>query len=205
MARLSRHLDQKLIKTAQQLILEKGVGKLNVRELCELAEVNLGMFHYHFGSKEEFCRIALQAFYEEHFSTLAGEITPERSPLESLRSILCTLGAMARDYGAFFMALLADFKTGEKLVMEFVKKNSLRHPVLIRDLILDCQKRQLVIDYPVEQLMMFIAGAVASPGFLISLADSLDDKPMAQALHDKVLSDRAIKQRVDMALKGVSL
>ena len=205
MPRVSRHLDRKLLATARALLVAKGVSKLNVRELCELAEVNLGMFHYHFGTKDEFCRIALQDFYEEVFGGLAEEAGPFNCPLAGLRSVLYILGTRARDHGAFFMAQLADLKMGEKIVIEFFKKNSFRHPALIRDLILQCQKQKLIVSLPFEQVMALLVGAVAPPGVMLSMADALAGRKAALALRRKVLSDEAIRQRVDMALKGVSL
>jgi AcrR family transcriptional regulator len=67
-----------------------------VRKLVEHAGVNLGMFHYHFKTKENFVRVVLERVYEEMFSELVLQVNPDAPALENLRNLLTTLGRFAR-------------------------------------------------------------------------------------------------------------
>ena len=89
MARPSRNLDRALLAAGRELLPARGCAGLSVREVAEAAGVNLGMFHYHFKTREAFLRALLQSLYEEMFSQLSFQGSADWGPLENLR----------RDYG----------------------------------------------------------------------------------------------------------
>jgi AcrR family transcriptional regulator len=60
MARLSRNIDQALLRAGRELFPRVGCGGLSVRALAEHADVNVGMFHYHFKTKDKFLDALLQ-------------------------------------------------------------------------------------------------------------------------------------------------
>ena len=59
--RPSRNLDRALLAAGRELFPSRGCPGLTVREVAEAAGVNLGMFHYHFKSREAFLRALLQS------------------------------------------------------------------------------------------------------------------------------------------------
>lgn len=60
----------RILKTAQKLFAQKGIGTTSLREITRQAGVNLAAVHYHFGSKEELIRALV--------SRLFGPINRER-------------------------------------------------------------------------------------------------------------------------------
>ena len=54
MSRPSKNTDRLLIEAAKELIPEAGFKGLKIREVARKAGVNLGMFNYHFKTKEKF-------------------------------------------------------------------------------------------------------------------------------------------------------
>jgi AcrR family transcriptional regulator len=198
-------MDKLLIETARQNFADTGWSGLNIRDICTRAGVNLGMFHYYFKTKEEFGRIVLQEVYEEIFAKLITNIDSQRPAFDNLKSLLITFGKITREYRSFFASLLVDIKKNEPIVLEFVKKNFPRHLTIVRSLILECQKQQIVIDLPVEQIMVFLAGSLLLGSILFSFAEThLEHTPLIGLLHAAVMTDEAILQRIDMALKGIS-
>ena len=54
MARKSNNLDKKMIEAGIKLLKRHGAANLSVRDVANEAGANLGMFAYHFGTKEKF-------------------------------------------------------------------------------------------------------------------------------------------------------
>ena len=60
MPRPSRNIDQLLIAAALELLPNAGTSVLTIRQVCQHAGVNLGMFHYHFKTRDVFLRAVLR-------------------------------------------------------------------------------------------------------------------------------------------------
>ena len=88
MPRPSRNLDQALLAAGRALLPQRGCSGLSVREVADAAGVNLGMFHYHFKSREAFLKALLQSMYEEMFSQLTFQGSAEWGPSDNLRAAL---------------------------------------------------------------------------------------------------------------------
>jgi AcrR family transcriptional regulator len=51
--------DQRLVDTALEMAKHSGLSNLKLRDVAQKAGVNLGMFHYHFKTKDQFTRAVL--------------------------------------------------------------------------------------------------------------------------------------------------
>ena len=206
MPRPSRNIDQLLIDTGRALLPETGCRDFSIRQLTERAGVNLGMFHYHFKTRENFLAIVLQGLYEEMFSQLTFQAQAERAPLENLRAAVNVLGRFMRDNRLLFRRLMPDALAGEATAEDFLRKNIPRHLGVIAGLVGESQRSGKLRALPLFQAMSFIAGAVAMP---IMMATAIQEQriapPMMGNIDEDVLSDAAIAQRVDMALIGLAL
>ena len=85
MPRPSRNIDELLLRTGREVLAESGSRALSIRHLTQRAGVNLGMFHYHFKSRENFIRTLLQQMYDEMFASLSLQVEREASSHDSLR------------------------------------------------------------------------------------------------------------------------
>src|SRR5512141_2104228 len=94
--RPSRNLDQALLQAGRELFPAAGCAGLSVREVAQRAGVNLGMFHYHFKTREAFLRALLQSVYEEMYAQLSFESATTDDPVQNLRSALRFLGRFLR-------------------------------------------------------------------------------------------------------------
>jgi AcrR family transcriptional regulator len=206
MPRPSRNLDHALLAAGRALFPQRGCAGLAVREVAEAAGVNLGMFHYHFGSRDAFLRALMQQAYEEMFATLSIEVARDVDPVTNLRSALRVLGRFLRDNRPFLARVLADGLSGEPCAREFLRDNLPRHLAILRSLIAEGQEQGLLLPLPVPQAIGTCAGALAMP-ILIggALVDSGALAPaQAKALEQTLLSDAAIDQRIDLALGAIS-
>src|SRR5437762_5278089 len=108
MARPGRDIEQALLKSGRKLYAQRGVAGLSVRALTEHARVNLGMFHYHFRTKDEFLRQLLAGWYEEMFAGLTGHVRQDGPPLHRMQEALFFLAQLVRDNRPILARLLID-------------------------------------------------------------------------------------------------
>jgi AcrR family transcriptional regulator len=206
MPRPSQHTDQRLIKAARGLIEETGCSGLNLRRVAERARVNLGMFHYHFGTKEEFCRQVLNNVYETFFKEFTLEAAGHEGPRENLRAALIVLAQFASDNRRLLFALLRDAMNGEAVVQTFLQANVPRHLGLIAALVSECQARGGPGRIPPVNSVATLVGAVVMPAILVEGLRRQAGRGQRQwlgALDHGVLTHEAIVQRVDAALTGL--
>lgn len=206
MSRPSRNIDHLLIATARELLPETGCRGFSIRQLTERAGVNLGMFHYHFKTREQFLARVLQDVYQEMFTTLTFQAHAERPPLENLRAAVTVLGRFARDNRFLVRRLLADALSGATTAQDFFRQNFPRHLGVIAELLSAGQRAGTIRKLPLTQALAFLAGAVALPNILVTVVQEQAIVP-AQFLSNldrEVLSDKAIAQRVDMAMRGLA-
>ena len=205
MVRPSRNIDQLLIDTGRALLPETGARDFSIRQLTDRAGVNLGMFHYHFKTRENFLSILLQGLYEEMFAQLTFQAKAERPPLENLRAAVNVLGRFLRDNRLLLRRLMPDAIAGEPIARKFFHSNFPRHLAVMAQLVGEAQRSGVLRPLPLFQAMSFVGGAVAMPIIMATAAQTEGFVPpmISGNLDEDVLSDRAISQRVDMALKGL--
>lgn len=202
MPRPSRNIAQALLRSGRLLYPERGSAGLSVRALTEHAGVNLGMFHYHFRTKENFLRELLQQFYEEMFAPLSERARDAGPPVERLREALLFLAAFVRDHEAVLGRVFADASGGDPVAAEFLRANAPRHLRLLLALMHEAEAAGEIAPLPSLQRFVFTMGAVALPLVVVPRVARLRVAPglVARQMKRQLTSDEAIAQRVDLAL-----
>jgi AcrR family transcriptional regulator len=198
--------DRLLIDTAKKIAREQGCSGLRMRDIAEKAGVNLGMFHYHFGSKKRFVRVVLQEMYEEFFNKLTVASQSGKNAHEQLENTLFSMVTFIRDERRLFVAIYKDILNGDPEVLSFVKKNLPRHSGVIRALMIQCQKEGSIIDVPISQVMSFVQGGLQTASLIAGVLEQNSKSHTGVALGElrrHVLTDKAISQRIEFALKGL--
>jgi AcrR family transcriptional regulator len=204
MPRPSRNLDRLLLAAGRELLPARGCAALSVREVADAAGVNLGMFHYHFRTREAFLRALLQSMYEEMFSQLTYQGSEAWGPLDNLRAALRFLGRFLRANRPLLSRVMADALCGDALAREFLVANMPRHLGHMRQLIELAQARGELRKMPVAQALGLAAGALAMPIlFGGAVVESGVLARGAKKLERELLSDAAIDQRIELALAAL--
>lgn len=208
MSRPATDSAQKLIESGRKMLYKTGLAGLSVRQVAADAGVNLGLFHYHFKSKNRFGRTILQEIYEEFFKRLTMEVGTEGTPVDRLRRALRLLGGMARDHRKLLVALLQDTLSGYQPTVEFLKSNLFRHVAVVMGLVREGQAKGFLKKMPEPVAMSFLISSVGLPSALVEVIGRSKAKapfglPFAD-VEKMMLSDDVIALRVDMALKGLS-
>jgi AcrR family transcriptional regulator len=203
--RPSRNIDQLLLDAGLDLLPATGCRGLSARMLAEHAGVNLGMFHYHFRSKDNFIRALLDRMYEQMFSVLVIKAAESRSALANLRNALQVLASFACRNQKVLLRIVADAMGGEALALEFLHANVPRHVGVLAGLIADAQRAGHIVEIPLPQALAFIGGSVLAPVLLggAVLEQGRLAKASGRSLEREVLSERALQQRIEFALRGL--
>jgi AcrR family transcriptional regulator len=205
MPRPSQKIDMALLRSGRALFADSGCGGLSVRALADHAGVNVGMFHYHFKTKDNFLRTLLQQMYEEVFALLSVEAAQHGPALQRLRLALLALGHFLREQRPFVARVWSDAAQGHAVAREFVRANAPRHLGLLLALMAQAEAEGALRAMPPLQRFVFVMGAVAAPMFIapvvaeIGIAGPLSPGTLAA----QVMSDAAIGARVDLALDAL--
>jgi TetR/AcrR family transcriptional regulator, transcriptional repressor for nem operon len=201
MNRPSQRIDLQLIESGMALLPDTGCTGLSVRRLVEHANVNLGMFHYHFKNKDNFIREVLQRFYEEMFSALNMEIDQTHGPVDSLRAALTVLCAFGTRHRKLLSTLLAESMQGEALVSAFLRENLPRHIAIIARLLMEGQAAGVFVQAPLPHLLPFLLGGVGMPPILGGAIERMGAAPRGMVEH--MLSPAALELRINLALRAI--
>ncbi len=204
--RPSRNLDQALLAAGRALFPPRGCAGLSLREVADAAGVNLGMFHYHFGSREAFLRALMQQAYEEMFSTLTLEVARRGDAIEHLRAALRVLGRFLRGNRPFLARVLADALSGEQCAREFMRENAPRHLAVLQKHIAEGQAAGLIRPVAIAQAIGTCAGALAFPIIVGGAIVESGGLPAAAAgmIEGTLLSDAAIDERIELVLAALA-
>lgn len=207
MSRPSRNTDRRLLDAGLRLIPEHGVSGLSLRRVADEAEVNLGMFHYHFGSKDNFARQVLQEFYEGFFTRLEGEfLRPDAKtrPLVRLKAMLGVLGHNAQTHGPLIAALFRDLLAGDKVSLEFAVTNMPRHMSLMLQTIREAQKAKVLrADFRPEEILGLCISTLGIPAVASAAIRKRGPKHPAAALPRKFFTPSSVERRIDFLLQGL--
>jgi AcrR family transcriptional regulator len=204
--RPSRHLDRALVAAGRELLPVYGCSGLTIRQVSEAAGVNIGMFHYHFRTREAFLRAVMQSAYEEMFSRLTLGIEKEASATANLRAALRVLGRFVQGNRALIARILADALGGEAIARDFLKDNFPRHLGVLLMLVVAGQRAGELRAMAATQAIAFCAGALVLPilvGGSIAESGALD-AAFAEALKADMLTERALDERIDLALAALA-
>jgi AcrR family transcriptional regulator len=207
MVRPSTNTDLLLLSAGRELFPKLGCKGLSARKLADHAGVNLGMFHYHFRSKDNFIRLLLQQFYEEMFAELTLKTANDDAAINNLRAALMVIALFARSNHQLLLRVVADAMDGEMFAMRFLRDNVPRHLEVLSKLITHAQREGHIANVPLLQALMFITGAVLLPvlaGSFIAAQGNMLQSKLSTALNETVLTDSAIAERIHFALRGIA-
>jgi AcrR family transcriptional regulator len=206
MARPSQNIDQALLASGRALYPLHGYAGLSVRQICDHASVNVGMFHYHFQSKNNYVSVLLQGLYDEVFQQLEAQAAQAGTAIERLREALCLLGRLMRNHGTWIGRVWADAGLGEEVPRLFLQHNAPRHMGLLLVLLQEAAQAGDLAQLPPMQRFGFLMGSVLAPMVLLPAAIQLQFLPahMASTVDPDVFSDAAIADRVNRALAALA-
>lgn len=209
MSRPASGTDRRLIKAGKELLKEGGITGLSVREACRRAKVNTGMFHYYFGSRDEFLKAVLKEMYAEFYAGFRMGVAEGAVPREKLRNALIAVGKFAREIKGTAPLILADLSLGNKEAFDFISGNFLEH---VKELIVlagqcrpDSALKGRSVPYIIGALLPTMVFPVIMGGIMERNGVKRPGGVPIGELEAELFSDEGIAERADIALRGVGL
>lgn len=205
MGRLSSGINHKLIKTGIKLARSRGLGGFSVRELCALANVNLGMFHYYFGSKENFDKAVLEALYDELMQNINPQAAPGRSTRDNVENIMKSIHLFIYTNRVLLSALAGDVFGGNEKIMRFILEHFTTHISILKTELLRAKKEGLLRDSDIANNILVLMSSVILPQLATGLLDRFKEPvPLhVKTVAAQVGSGQAAYKRIRILLKAV--
>jgi len=206
MPRPSQNLDLALLQAGHALFPDAGCARLSVRAVAAAAGVNVGMFHYHFRSKDDFLRALLAQVYEDVFQGLGAAAAAEPEALPALRQGLIGAATVLQRHRRTIARLWMDALEGQPVAVEFLRANAPLHLGGLAALVARAQAEGALQPLPPLQCVAMLFGAVALPlVFAAGMVEVAMPPDFQQAFASQVATPQAVAQRVDLVLAALAV
>ena len=198
---------QKMLTYGRRALARGGLRALTVRGIAAEAQVNLGSFVYHFGTREAFIAELMEAWYAPLYAQLQLTVDEQLPPLERIRRFMLQLAAFAGANREVMRHVLMDAASGERAAMRFAKSLFGRHPQLLFRLVSEAQQAgELQAGNPLK-LGVFLVGATLFPMLMagVLMPKGFLSKAVTAQLQALVLTPQDVEQRLTWALQGLQM
>ena len=207
MPRPSSNCDTRLLEAGGEILREKGLPGLSVRQVCQRADVNLGMFTYHFQTKENFLRQLLEKTSDAFFRGLLDFRHDNDTPLDRLVSALDNAIVRIDAESSLAATLFQEGIKGTPCVLELAETHLPRHLRLLVELIRDCQSSgKLRDDIAAEQILCALVNVVllpmVQPAGIFRRIDPKGDF-LGNGTKSPASPVAAARERLDLAFNGL--
>lgn len=201
------HTHEHLLNVGFEMFLEDGSRNITVRKLAQRANVNSGVFSYHFGSRENYLTELLERWYAPMFNSVQMTMGSNLPPLEGLRAIILEVLDYVAKYGKLIAHLFLDAKSGEQAARKFANNVPLRHPRVILQAIKRAQDAGCIIQEDPVRLLLYLVSVTEAPMIMQHMIHGATDLPPAMMQDVRVILDdpTSAAQRLDWALKGITV
>lgn len=208
MSRPSHNLDRKLVAAARSMLPASGFTGLSIREVSRRAGVNVGMFHYHFKTRDAFVRRVMEEAYDDFFNTFVEAAEGPGEARVRLRRVLVSFAHFARENRILYTLLLRELLNSQPEMLAFAKENFPRHISMLMGLMDECRKTGVVRPLPIPMLAMFAMSTMGLPNIVVTAFEANGLKKVAgmalPEFSDVLLSDKMIETRADMVLAALA-
>ena len=207
MPRPSGDTEKRLLEAGRKQLYKTGITGLRLRQVAQQAGVNLGMFHYLFGSRDEFIKRLLKDIYKDFISRLRVDTAPGLAPEEKLRRAITSLGMFVRENRHPIAAMMTDALSGDNAAAEFIRDNFTEHLSMLVNLLRECRESGAIADLPEPLLLSTIAGSLAAPAMMVTGLEKTGAKSALgmslPRLNDALLSDKTLELRVNLLMRAL--
>ncbi|MDR3244321.1 MAG: TetR family transcriptional regulator [Elusimicrobiota bacterium] len=196
---------QKLINAGIILARQKGISSFSVRQLCLKAKVNLGLFHYHFISRQKFNKAVLKELYGNFLKDFDFKSSGDLTPLQELENISSIIGNFTKENASLLSSLFIEVASGNKEMVSFIQNNFTRHIEFIISVIERCKAQKILKNYDTLVLLFSFIAPIALPNVAVSIVKKImskKDYQKAAPFMEKIASDKLTKERIEISLKG---
>ncbi len=105
MPKLIKDAKETILQKARRILLEEGLGALNMRALASEAGVAAGTLYNYFPSKEELISAVLTEDWKKMLSQMKKDVAEAQSAIEGIESVFNAIRSFSSPYHTIFLAL----------------------------------------------------------------------------------------------------
>lgn len=169
MKKVKKSTRQRLLDVGMDIAKAQGLTAVTIRGVSKTANINLGSFVYHFGTREAFLREIVENWYAPLFETLQIQQTKTDSPIENLRNMMLQVTEFVCENRIFISQLLMDSLLNESVVRAQVQTIFPRHIQLVLSMIKKAQIARQICQANPMHIFVFLGHAVGLPIILQEL------------------------------------
>lgn len=140
MTRPSANLDTKMLDAGIKIIMKEGVEGLTTRNICQQANVNLGMFNYYFKSKDNYVAILFTGMHDKLLKFINIDAVKNSSSIDRLKHTLLKIGEYSRKYSKLSKAMFGDVFASYKTYKYYADKGTIPNTNILTSLIEEAKK-----------------------------------------------------------------
>lgn len=196
----------RILQQGRRLVARSGLRGLTVRGVAAQANINLGTFVYHFGTREAFIHELMEDWYGPLYAKLSLTVDEHLAPVEKIRLFLLRLGEFLLENRAFVRHVIMDAANEEAAALRFVKSLFGRHPQLLFKLIREAQAAGELPQEEPMKLGVYLFGAALFPSVWMGvlLPDAIMPKKVRSQVQRTVIVTEEIERRLAWALSGLN-
>jgi len=160
----SKDTREKLVRTAERLMLRDGFSATRVDDVIRKAGLSKGSFYHFFDSKEALGLAALEHYYADRVGRLAaGTYATEADPLRRAQGFMKHASDVAADLwntGCLLANLAVDSAGSSRVISNALKKRTSELRALLADLLSPFATPDITADDLAEQFLVCIEGSV---------------------------------------------
>ena len=151
-----------ILQVAEQLFADKGFDGTSVRDIAELADVNLAMISYYFGSKEKL----LKSLIEDRFSATSRQLDEKNNnemetPWEKIEWLIDFYVDKIVNTYRFHCILSQEYNTSRsEEIKDLIVKVKSENMERIKNIIVEGQKKKVFRNVDVELTMATMMGTI---------------------------------------------
>jgi TetR/AcrR family transcriptional regulator, transcriptional repressor for nem operon len=155
---------EKLVRTAERLMLRDGYSAMRVDDVIRKAGLSKGSFYHLFDSKEALGLAALEHYYTDRVGRLAaGTFATETDPLRRAQGFLKHASHVAADIwatGCLLASLAADAAGSNRAISNALKKRTSELRAMLVDLLSPFATREVTAADLADQFLVCIEGSI---------------------------------------------
>lgn len=155
---------EKLVRTAERLMLRDGYSAMRVDDVIRKAGLSKGSFYHFFDSKEALGLAALERYYADRVGRLAaGAYATEPDPLRRAEGFVKHASRVAEDLwatGCLLASLAADAAGSSRAISNALKKRTSDLRALLADLLVPFATPDVAAADLADQFLVCIEGSI---------------------------------------------
>jgi AcrR family transcriptional regulator len=191
MSEKSTPTEEKILRAAEKVFLEKGYAGTRMQVVADEAEINKAMLHYYFRSKEKLFRVILTDAINEVLPILIGSLNSDKGVIAKLHDLVSNYTALLLKRPHLPLFIMHELSQNQGKFVTDLALRANAQPVMLTFFQQVIEAGESGDIYPINpvQLLLHVLSLTVFPFIARPMIATMANIP--EELFQQVLSDRA--------------